>query len=42
MFGPCDCCDMYFCHGTCEMNVYDDDDLKESETLHSKFKDNLK
>jgi len=42
MFGPCECCEQYFCHGKCEMPVYDDDDLKEADNLHIKFKNNLK
>lgn len=42
IFGPCECCEMYFCHGTCEAGVYDDEEMKESKNLDKKFLDNFK
>jgi len=29
LFGPCGCCECYFCHGSCKLGVYDDTDMKE-------------
>lgn len=29
LFGPCGCCECYFCHGICEVPIYDDEEIKE-------------